>query len=285
MSDSSIEFVAELSGNHGGDLKRALLLIDSAKQAGATAVKFQTFNPDQMAGADTIIKDGPWRGMNLLDLYRKTQTPREWHAELFAYAKAVGIRAFSSVFHPDDVDFLETLDCPRYKIASFEATDLTLIKHAASTGKPMVISMGMCTFEEIEAAVDTARKHGCLDLTVLKCTSAYPAPNAELNLRTVEAIMFELNVRAGLSDHTIGEWAAMVAIAKGAEMIEKHLKLAGDTTSPDAEFSATPAEFLRMVVAGQAAEEMLGAVKYGPTESEHASMALRRQPGKKRGEA
>lgn len=285
MSDSSIEFVAELSGNHGGEFQRALQLIDAAKGAGATAVKFQTFNPDQMANANTIIKDGPWRGLNLLDLYRMTQTPREWHAELFAYAKAMSIKAFSSVFHPDDVDFLETLDCPRYKIASFEATDLTLIKHAASTGKPMVISMGMCTFEEIEAAVDTARKHGCLDLTVLKCTSAYPTPVDELNLATMHSMTFDLNVYAGLSDHTLGGVAATVATALGATMIEKHIKLPNDDTCPDAEFSASPAQFAGMVNACRYAERALGQVKYGPTASEQASMAIRRRPGGKRGEA
>lgn len=279
-------FVAELSANHLGSLDRALALVDAAAKAGADAIKLQTYDPARMAGnRDLTIKSGPWRGRKMVDLYKEAQTPLAWHRRLFRRAHDNGIDAFSSAFSTDDVDSLEELRCPIYKIASFELVDLPLIKYAAQTKKPMVISTGMATLPEIEDAVTEALDAGCSDLTVLKCSSSYPAK--DVNLRTISDLQNYLDgysadyflakpIRVGFSDHTRGIGAAVAAIALGATMIEKHLIEDRDLGGPDAAFSAEPAEFAAMVKAGHEAFQALGAVRYGPTEEEAPSLALRR---------
>ncbi len=274
--------VAEIGGNHMGDLDTALLLIDEAKAAGADAVKFQCFTPEQMAEPGSVIEAGPWAGRHLLDLYRETHTPRAWFKTLFDFAHSIGIVPFSSVFHPDDVDFLETLGCPFYKIASFELTDLPLIRHAARTRKPIILSTGMATHHEIEWASLAAAASGHTT-TLLKCTSAYPAPLIDANLVTMLGSRLEFGDDYGLSDHTLGTTAAVVATALGASMIEKHLIASRSDGGPDAAFSAEPHEFKAMVKACNEATEALGQIRYGPTESEMAHIGLRRQPGGKRG--
>lgn len=280
--------VAELSANHLGSLSRARALVDCAAAAGADAIKLQTFTPEQMVDPGSTMTSGPWAERDLLDLYREAHTPRQWHAELFDQARALGMVAFSSAFHPDDVDFLETLGCPIYKIASFELTDRNLITRAARTGKPLIMSTGMAALEEIGAAVDAA--FGCQDLTLLRCTSAYPAPAADANLLAGRALSgytfgrIAYGTSWGLSDHTLGSSVAIAATALGATVIEKHLTLARADGGPDAGFSLEPREFAQMVKACREAKAALGEVRYGPTHAEASSLALRRQPGGKRGQ-
>ena len=280
--------VAELSANHNGDLARAISIVDAAARAGAWGVKFQTFTPEQMVSPDLMITGGPWAGRRAIDLYRETQTPRAWHPGLFAHARKLGLVAFSSVFHPDDVDFLETLDCPIYKIASFELTDLALIRHAAKTGKPVVLSTGMADDLDIWHALKTT-DWGTVDQreqapTLLKCTSAYPADASEANLATmVDMARIFKPCPVGLSDHTHGIGVAVAAVALGATMIEKHLTLSRADGGPDAAFSMEPAEFAQLVTECRRAEQAIGKVSYGPTVSEAASQMLRRPPGGKRG--
>jgi len=276
--------VAELSANHLGHLDRALEIIEAAAAAGASAVKFQTFTPEQMAEPGVVIQSGPWAGREALDLYREAHTPREWHGPLFARARELGIVAFSSVFHPDDVDFLETLGCPMYKIASFEINDLPLIRRAARTGKPVIISTGMASLEEIElaaAVVECAyspRGH----LTLLKCTSAYPARPNDAHLATMMDMRNRIGCEVGLSDHTLGIGVAVAAAALGATMIEKHLTLARSDGGPDAAFSMEPDEFVQMVTECRRAAEAVGEVCYGPSAAEAPYLGLRRPPGGKR---
>lgn len=280
----TLRIVAELSANHLGSLARARAIIDAAARAGADAVKLQTFTPEQMADPGAIVEAGPWAGCNLVDLYTAAHTPREWHPELFAYAREFGIEIFSSVFHPDDVDFLESLGCPRYKIASFELTDLDLIAYAARTGKPLIISTGMATFREIERAVAVVIRHSprAPMLTLLRCTSAYPASPADAHLATILDMASRLRCEVGLSDHTMGIGVAVAAAALGASMIEKHLTLARSDGGPDAAFSMEPHEFAQMVTECRRAAAAVGAVRYGPSAAEAAHLPLRRAPGGKR---
>lgn len=274
--------VAELSANHLGSLERALRLVDAARDAGADAVKLQTFTPEQMAELGTVLESGPWAGRSLVDLYREAHTPREWHCPLFDRAREMGLVAFSSVFHPDDVDFLETLGCPIYKIASSEVTDHALIRHAARTGKPLIISTGMATHDEILAAAIAADYSP--HLTLLKCTSAYPADASEANLTTMQWLTAIPRCRAfGLSDHTLGIGVAVAATALGASVIEKHLTLSRADGGPDAAFSMEPHEFAQMVTECRRAAAAIGEVRYGPTESEASSLPLRRMANGKRG--
>lgn len=280
-------FVAELSANHLGSLDRALALVEEAAHCGADAVKLQTYDPGRMAGnAELKIEGGPWHGRKLVDLYRQAMTPLGWHRRLFNRAKELGMVAFSSAFSTEDVDELENLGCPIYKIASFELVDLPLIRYAAQTGKPMILSTGMATLVEIEEGVETAIAGGCVDLTILKCSSSYPAPHSALNLHSISDMQgYFPEQKIGFSDHTRGIAAAVAAIALGAAVIEKHLILARSSGGPDAEFSAEPAEFALMVKTGREAFEALGSVRYGPTEEEAPSLALRRslwwaQPGR-----
>lgn len=275
--------VAEMSANHLGDLARAHRIIEAAANAGADAIKLQTFTPEQMVDADKMIETGPWAGWKAIDLYRKAHTPREWHAELFEHTRNLGLIAFSSVFHPDDVDFLETLDCPIYKISSFELTDYQLIRHAASTKKPMMISTGMAHEAEILAAAMSADESP--DLTLLKCTSAYPSTAVDVNLRTMlDLFCFPRCRHIGLSDHSPGIGVAVAAVALGATVIEKHLTLRRADGGPDAAFSMEPEEFSQMSLECHRAAAAIGTVHYGPTPGEAASMLLRRKPGGKRGD-
>lgn len=273
--------VAEVSGEHKGSFDRAVKLVISAADAGADAVKFQCFTPEQMVDDSAVVQAGPWAGMNALVLYRETHTPRNWFPSLFNLAREMKMTPFASAFHPDDVDFLETLNCPIYKIASFEITDLALIRHARMTGKPLIISTGMATDREISNA-SLAAQPG--EFTLLKCTSAYPAPIEDANLATLED-MTNWTDSVGLSDHTLGHTAAVVATALGATMIEKHLTLSRADGGPDAAFSAEPHEFRNMVKAVREAAKALGTVHYGPTDAEQSSLQLRRQSGGKRGES
>lgn len=277
-----MKIVAELSANHLGSLERAIALVEEAARAGADAVKLQTFTPEQMAEPGIRIETGPWAGRELLELYREAHTPREWHRPLFDVAKINGIDAFSSVFHPDDVEFLETLGCQTYKIASFELTDTALIASAAKTGKPIVISTGMAMEAEMLRGASAAWDAGCTNLTVLKCTSGYPAPVSEMNLATMND-MRRFFSRVGLSDHTLGIAVPVAAVALGATMIEKHLTLSRADGGPDAAFSLEPLEFAEMVRACRDAEAALGKVHYGPTAAEASSVALRRCSGGRRG--
>lgn len=277
--------IAEISANHLGSVNRALELIRAAANAGAGGVKFQTFTPEQMVDADRVIEAGPWAGRLAIDLYREAHTPREWHPMLFAAAKRYGLVPLSSVFHPDDVDYLETLDCPMYKISSFENGDLPLIARVAFTGKPMLISTGMATTEDLDGL------HRCLlagasmqSTTLLKCTSAYPAREDEANLVTMSHMRARWGCDVGLSDHTPGIGVAVAATAMGATVIEKHLTLSRADGGPDAAFSMEPHEFAQMVIECRRAAAAIGTVQYGPTPGEAASMLLRRKPGGKRGD-
>lgn len=279
-----MKIVAELSANHLGSLERALAIIEAAARAGAWGVKFQTFSPDQMAVAGTRLQTGPWAGRDMLELYCEAHTPREWHRALFGRARALGLVAFSSVFYQDDVDFLEGLDCPIYKIASFELTDTMLIEYVARTGKPMVISTGMASLPEITRAVSAAE--GCEELTLLKCTSAYPASAADANLLAGRALEghFWYPTKWGLSDHTLGIGVAVAAATLGASMIEKHLTLARSDGGLDAGFSMEPHEFAQMVIECERAVAAVGKLRYGPLQAESDNFELRRPPGGKRGD-
>lgn len=261
-----------------------MALIRAAKACGADAVKLQTYQPERMVGNEAIkIEGGPWAGRKMIELYREAVTPLAWHKRLFKEGREQGIEVFSSAFSIEDVDSLEELDCPRYKIASFELLDLSLIKYAAQTQKPVILSTGMATLPEIEEGVDAALDGGCEDLTILRCSSSYPAPLSTVNLNTIKDMQDYFTdyaacakVKIGFSDHTQGFGAAVAAVTLGAVMIEKHLKLKPEDGGPDAAFSADPTTFAAMVNAGRQAVESLGAARYGPTPEERSSLALRR---------
>lgn len=268
--------VAEVSANHRGDMRKALDLIYVAKDVGADAVKFQLYDPKKMAPPDMVIESGPWKGRNAQALYLEAATPVDWFPTLFAEARKIGIEPFASVFCPEGLATLEALDCARYKIASFELVDYELIKAVAQTHKPMIISTGMGTYNEIRAAAFEAWESGCSDITLLKCTSAYPAKLSDMHLTTITDMISKAGpARIGLSDHSHGPTAAIVATALGATMIEKHLILNRDDGGPDAAFSAEPFEFKDMVVSVTRAAEALGTVRYGPTQAEMPHVQLR----------
>jgi N-acetylneuraminate synthase len=265
-----------------GRIEDAERLIDAIAESGAWAVKLQTYTADTMtlpiAEREFRIDDhgSLWAGSTLHDLYTRAHTPWEWHASLFRRARERGLVCFSSPFDESAVDFLETLDCPMYKIASFENGDLPLIRYAAGTGKPLIISTGMATREEIGDAVAAARDGGAASVTLLKCTSAYPADPTESNLLTIPALRREFGCEVGLSDHTLGIGAAIAAVALGATMIEKHVTLSRAAGGVDAAFSLEPQELTRLVHEVRAASEALGGEHWGPTESERGSLAFRR---------
>jgi N-acetylneuraminate synthase len=276
------KIVAEISANHDGSLGQALDLVHAAAESGADAVKLQTFLPETMT-LDTdreefVIKDPSniWNGYRLFDLYRKAFTPWEWHEEIFGLANELGMLAFSSAFDKSSIDFLESIGTPFYKVASFECVDVPLIRSIAETGKPMIISTGMASITEISVAVEQAMKSGCSNLTLLKCTSSYPAKNTDSNLRAIPIMSSTFGVPVGLSDHTTGIGAAIGAVALGAVMIEKHIKLEADSNSLDAKFSLSPAEFKRMSSECKNVFESLGSESIGPTSSELSSRTRRR---------
>lgn len=268
--------VAELSANAAvGNLDLALRTVEAAKKSGADAIKLQTWTPGTMAiDGNYRIQHGAWKGKQLASLYQEAHTPWEWHKPLFERARELGMLAFSTPFDKRAVDFLQILDCSHYKVASFEITDLPLIRYIASTGKPIIISTGMATSEEIRHAVEAARFRTNLDVTLLKCTSAYPAPAEEANLRAMTQPAWYLKTAFGLSDHTATDGAACVAAHMGATMIEKHFTLSRLNGGPDANFSLEPPAFARFVANVKAAAVAGGRIAYGPSESE--SPELRR---------
>ncbi len=272
--------VAELSANHNGEIARAVAIIEAAKEAGADAVKLQTYTPDTITiehdGPGIRVEGGLWDGRTLHDLYGEAQTPWDWHAKLFETGRELGLVVFSSPFDASAVDLLEDLDAPAYKIASFEIVDLPLIERCAATGKPVIISTGMATLGEIEAAVAAARGAGAGGVAVLHCTSGYPTPPEECNLLTLAHIERAFEVVAGLSDHTPGTPVAVAAVALGAAIVEKHLTLDRADGGPDAAFSLEPAELAELVLGCRAAWEARGTVNYDVTPSEAGNRTLRR---------
>lgn len=274
--------IAEMSGNHNKSLDRALAIVDAAAEAGAQAIKLQTFTADTMTlditEGEFTINDSKslWAGQALHSLYQQAYTPWEWHAPIFARAKEKGMLCFSSPFDESAVDFLETLDAPFYKIASFECIDLPLIRRAAKTGKPLIISTGMATIAEIAEAVDTARAAGCKELVLLKCTSTYPASPENSNVKTIAHMRDLFGCEVGLSDHTMGIGAAVAAVAFGATVIEKHFTLARADGGVDSAFSLEPAELASLVVETERAWQAIGKITYGPTAAEEKPRTRRR---------
>ncbi len=274
--------VAELSGNHNGSLERALALVDAAAEAGAHAVKLQTYTPDTMtldlAAPGFVIEDPAslWYGRTLYDVYREAATPWEWHAPLFARAGARGVACWSTPFDETAIALLEPFDPPAYKIASFELIDLPLIAAVAATGKPVIMSTGMATLDEIEEAVGTARDGGAAGVVLLQCTSSYPASPDESNIATIPDLRRRFGCEAGLSDHTAGIGVSVAAVAFGASLIERHLTLARADGGIDAAFSLEPAELAALVVESERAWRGRGTVRYGPAASERASLQFRR---------
>lgn len=273
--------IAELSANHGGSLETALATVRKAKECGADAIKIQTYTADTITlNCDNNyfqIQQGTlWDGTTLHKLYQEAYTPWEWHSAIQAEAEKEGLIFFSTPFDPTAVDFLETLEVPLYKIASFEITDIPLIEYTASKGKPMIISTGIATLADIEAAVHACRRVGNADITLLKCTSSYPAPVDEANLLTIPNLAQTFGVKVGLSDHTLGHAVAIAAVALGARVIEKHFILDRSIGGPDATFSLTPEEFKLMVDGVRAAELALGCVSYELTDKVKASRKFAR---------
>jgi pseudaminic acid synthase len=272
--------VAEMSGNHNGEIERAIRLIDAAQQAGADAVKLQTYTADTITidhdGPGFVLEGGLWDGRRLYDLYQEAHTPWEWHPALFAHARKIGISIFSAPFDATAVDLLESLEAPAYKIASPEIVDLALIERCAATGKPLVISTGMASFEEIQSAVETARGAGAAQLLVLHCISSYPTPLDQAHLSTIGDLSRRLNAPVGLSDHTLDTFAAAVAVGQGAVLIEKHFTLARADGGVDSAFSLEPAELKRLVEDSRAAHAALGTPRYRPTEAEQGMLIARR---------
>jgi N-acetylneuraminate synthase len=272
--------IAELSANHNGKLETALRIIEEAKKAGADAVKLQTYTPDTITlpsdSEDFKIHGGLWDGRTLYDLYEEAHMPWDWHRHLFDHAKKLGITLFSSPFDRTAIDLLEDLNAPAYKIASFEAIDLHLIKYAASTGKPMIISTGMADAEEIQEAIDAARTGGCQELAVLHCVSGYPAPAEDYNLRTLTDMIQRFGLVTGLSDHTLDNTTAITSVALGAAIIEKHFTLDRSGGGPDDSFSLEPQDLKALCDGAKTAWLSLGQVDYGKKSSEQANVKFRR---------
>ena len=275
-------FIAEMSANHNGSLERAKAIIKAAKEAGADAIKLQTYTPDTLTidchNEYFLIHDpkSPWYGRNLYELYKEAHMPWKWQKELFALSRDLGINCFSTAYDKSSVDFLEALGCPFYKIASFEITDLAFIEYVGKTQKPIIMSTGMAGICEIKEAVDAARSGGCKELILLKCVSAYPAPPDEMNLRTIPHMKELFKCKVGISDHTLGIGVSLGAIALGAEVIERHMTLSRRDGGPDSSFSLEPHEMKELVREGRQLKEALGSVNYGAGRREKASKNFRR---------
>jgi len=274
--------IAEMSGNHNQSLERALEIVEAAAKTGAHALKIQTYTPDTMTidmdEREFHISDPSslWTGTSLYKLYGEAYTPWEWHKPIFDRARELGVIAFSTPFDDTAVDFLENLDAPCYKIASFENTDLPLIRRVAATGKPLIISTGMATVAELDETVRAAREAGCKDLILLKCTSTYPATAANINILTIPHLRELFGCEVGLSDHTIGVGVSVASVALGATVIEKHFTLNRADGGVDSAFSMEPSEMSQLVVETERAWQALGHVRYGPIEAEKASIQFRR---------
>jgi pseudaminic acid synthase len=274
--------IAEMSGNHNQSLDRALEIVEVAASTGVHALKIQTYTPDTMT-LDLDVREfhigdpgSPWAGTSLYKLYSEAYTPWEWHEPIFNRARQLGMIAFSTPFDASAVDFLERLDVPCYKIASFENTDLPLIRRVASTAKPMIISTGMATVAELDETVRAAREAGCGDLVLLKCTSTYPATATNTNIRTIPHLRELFGCEVGLSDHTLGVGVSVASLALGASVIEKHFTLKRADGGVDSTFSMEPAEMTQLVTESERAWQSLGTVAYGATESERKSLQFRR---------
>lgn len=272
--------IAEMSANHNGNIETALHIIEEAKKAGADAIKIQTYRPDTITLKSDLpdfqITDGLWAGRTLYELYDWAHTPWEWHKPMFEHARKLGITLFSSPFDNTAVDLLEDLNAPAYKIASFEAVDLPLIKYVARTGKPMIISTGMADTEEIQEAIDAAREGGCKDLAILRCVSGYPAPAENYNLRTIPDMIARFGLVTGLSDHTLDNITAITSVAMGASIIEKHFTLDRNGGGPDDSFSIEPPELAALCRDSKTAWGAIGRVDYGRKSSEQGNAKFRR---------
>jgi N-acetylneuraminate synthase len=278
--DHSPFVIAELSANHNGKLDTAIKIIDEAKNVGADAVKLQTYRADTITlNCDTDefqIHGGLWGGKTLHELYEEAHMPWEWHRPLFEHARRIGITLFSTPFDKTAVDLLEDLNSPAYKVASFEAVDLPLIRYIASTSKPMIISTGMADAEEIAEAVDAALAGGCKELAILHCVSGYPAPSEDYNLRTIPDMIRRFGLVTGLSDHTLDNTTAITSVALGASIIEKHFTLDRNGGGPDDSFSLEPADLAALCTGAKTAWQALGQVDYGRKSSEQGNVKFRR---------
>ena len=272
--------IAEMSGNHNGDIERALRLIEVAAEAGADAVKLQTYTADTItlnsSKPEFTIQGGLWDGYTLYDLYQWAHTPWDWHPQLFAKARELGLEIFSSPFDFTAVDFLESLAVNAYKIASFELVDTPLIRKVAQTGKPMIMSTGMANLQEIRQALEVAQQFGCGQVTLLHCVSGYPTPVEQANLKTIPALATEFNVNVGLSDHTLSNAAAVASVALGATVIEKHFTLSRQEGGPDAEFSLEPSELKQLCLDVRGAWSALGQAGFETKPAEAANLQFRR---------
>ncbi len=269
--------VAEMSANHAGSLDKALRLVEAAAQAGANAIKLQTYTPDTITinseGEDFRLNSGPWAGFrSMWDLYQAAQTPWEWHEIIYRKAKLHGLEVFSSPFDETAVDFLEEIRTPAYKVASPEINHIPLLRAVAKTGKPVILSTGLARKCDIELAIETLRSNGCQDVALLKCTSAYPTPASECNLLTIPDMGPRFDVTPGISDHSLGSVVAVAAVSLGAKIVEKHFRLDDDEPTVDAFFSNTPEEFRRLVTDIRTIEEALGSVDYEIAPSAKASL-------------
>ena len=271
--------IAEMSGNHNKSLERALEIVEAAALAGADAIKLQTYTPDTMTMKGAFViddKESLWEGRELYDLYQEAFTPWEWHKPIFEKAKSLGLIAFSTPFDETAVDFLESLNVPAYKIASFENTDLPLLKRVASKGKPVIISSGAATIANIDEAIETLRENGCEDIVLLKCTSTYPATPENTNLLTIPHMQSLFNCHIGLSDHTMGIGVSIASIALGAKVIEKHFTVSRADGGVDSAFSIEPSELASLVIESERAFFSIGRIQYGVQKSENKNLNFKR---------